>query len=101
MQGSLGPYEKCLVEFSFTPRFIASEVGWTHHQGLPLRRDYSLFVKFMQIGSRSTSALRGWYSTLTGPKQLNCKLCLILRRDFYLSPVLAFIQRLGTPGPVT
>ena len=48
-QGSLGPYEKRSVEFSFAPSFFQSGAGWTHLQGLPAERSYALFVKFVHI----------------------------------------------------
>jgi len=50
-QGSLGPYEKRTVEFSFAPAFLQSGLGWTHHQGLPSQRSYGLFVKFVHVGA--------------------------------------------------
>ncbi len=50
MQGSLGPYQKIMVEFLFMPNILKSSVGWSQHQGIPLQRDYSLFVHFMQVG---------------------------------------------------
>ncbi len=54
IQGSLAPYEKRLVEFTFSPRVHPSEEGWSHHQGLPTQRDYTLFVNFITVGAQST-----------------------------------------------
>ena len=37
------------MEFSFTPSFFQSGMGWTHFQGLPTERSYALFVKFVHV----------------------------------------------------
>ena len=64
-QGSLGPYERRLMEFTFGPSFQPSEEGWDHHQGLPTQRDYALFVKFVSVGTQATVSYTGGHGMPT------------------------------------
>lgn len=51
--GTLAPYEACPVEFTFSPVFEKSALGWSSHQGLSHRRDYAMFVLFIPVGGTS------------------------------------------------
>ena len=55
LQGSLDPYEKKMLEVTFAPRYEQSGSGWTHHQTVPIHRDYALFIQFLHIGANKIS----------------------------------------------
>ena len=55
MQGVFSPYGKHLVQFRLHPTFYQSSRGWTHHQGLPARRDYAMFVRIMSVSGLETT----------------------------------------------
>lgn len=47
MQGTLNNYERCLIEFTFSPRTHPSSKGWNHNRPVPSARDYSVLMKFV------------------------------------------------------
>ena len=40
-----------MLEVTFAPRYEQSRSGWTHHQTLPIHRDYALFIQFLHVGT--------------------------------------------------
>ena len=69
MQGVFTPYGKRVVQFRLHPTFYQSRQGWTHHQGLPARRDYALFVKIMPV-SGLESFKTGWQEFIHTVQQM-------------------------------
>eukprot|EP00118_Oscarella_pearsei_P005218 m.23689 g.23689 ORF g.23689 m.23689 type:complete len:3175 (+) comp28516_c0_seq2:43-9567(+) len=59
-QGTIGPYQKMPVTFTFTPHFLKSTQGWRHDDEAEGRRDYALFMHIEPVGiGTDTSVLAG------------------------------------------
>ena len=59
LQGSLDPYEKKMLKIIFAPQFEKSCLGWTHHQSMPIHKDFALFVQFLHIGASNANVSQG------------------------------------------
>ena len=42
------------MEFSFSPKFLPSMHGWSHHQGMYCQREYAVFFRFIPVGAGSS-----------------------------------------------
>ncbi|XP_057307230.1 cilia and flagella-associated protein 47-like isoform X2 [Hydractinia symbiolongicarpus] len=50
-QGTLMPYEKKILYFKFSPRFVKDAKGWKHEGKRPPRQDYAVFLKFQIVAN--------------------------------------------------
>lgn len=60
-QGVLGPGEKRVLHFCFSPRFTRSNKGWKMSDQPPPRRDFALFMHIETVGSVNTAAVENGY----------------------------------------
>ena len=50
-QGTLGPYDKRLLHFKFSPRASKSSQGWSSTEMSQSRKDYAVFVHIDIVGN--------------------------------------------------
>ena len=55
-QGTLGPFEKRLLHFKFSPRYSRSNQGWSSSENPVPRKDYALFLHIDIVGNMSSNA---------------------------------------------
>lgn len=58
-QGTLMPYEKKILYFKFSPRFVKDAKGWKHEGKRPPRQDYAVFIKFQIVANVGNESERG------------------------------------------
>ena len=58
-QGTLCPYERCMVKFIFAPKTFVSNKGWSHSRVVPHQKDYNILVEFTIANKMVTNCNEG------------------------------------------